>query len=471
MNRPRLVHDAAAGAPGAQPRLLLLSYHFPPALTAGALRWQKMLPLLAERGWSCDVIALDPEALDRPDWERLRELPPTTRVFGVRPGRSLVERIDTWRTRRPDPAPSSGAATPAAAGRASGDIAESLPPDEMGWTLSMSSLRRLYGTLLVHGREHAWASAAAAAGRTLAAETQYAAVITSGPPHSSHLAGVTISRDARIPLVTDFRDPWSVRRRLPEAYASPLYFHLAERGERRALARSSLAVATTDPIADALRKTGATCPVITVMNGLDAEEFPSPPRDRFVIAYAGALYLDRDPRPLFAAVATLVREAQVTPRELEVLLIGPVEQYAGRSTRALAEEAGIADYVTIREAVPRRELARVLSGASVLVSFPQDSLFAVPSKLFEYMAFEAWLLVLSGPGTPSATLMEGTDAVIVPPGSGQSEGIRAALGRWLALFRGGQRPTFLPQRQRFERRTQAAVLMDALEPFRPQVSR
>lgn len=425
------------------------------------------MPLLHEHGWGCDVITLDPELLARPDWDRLREMPDSTRVFGVRPGTPLLDRLDAQRSRwaraRAESAAGPAVAPPSSPSR--GGVPESLAPDEIRWSVSRNALRRVYGTLLVHGREAAWGNAARAAARLLAAETRYAAILSSGPPHGSHLAALRVARERRIPLVTDFRDPWAVRRRLPEGFASPLYFAVAAREERRVVSASALVLATTDAIAGSLRAAGARGPVVTVMNGIDEESHVAPPRSRFIIAYAGALYLDRDPRPLFGGVAELVRHTGVTPRELEVRLIGPVDQYANRPTAEYARDASVANYVRIEPPVPRRELADRLAEASVLVSFPQDSIYAVPSKLFEYMAFEAWLLVLSPPGTPSATLMAGSDAAVIAPGPDDVRQIARALGGWLTRFRAGERPGFFPGRERFSRRRQAEILLSALEPF------
>src|SRR5829696_1724139 len=73
----------APGFDPGRPRLLLLSYHFPPGAAVGALRWQKLAGIAAERGWQLDVITLAPEEAVRPDPRRLAELPAGTRVWGV----------------------------------------------------------------------------------------------------------------------------------------------------------------------------------------------------------------------------------------------------------------------------------------------------------------------------------------------------------------------------------------------------
>ncbi|HEX7937797.1 MAG TPA: lipopolysaccharide biosynthesis protein, partial [Gemmatimonadaceae bacterium] len=82
----RPVSDApvfVAGQPSMVHRAILISYHFAPSSAVGALRWQKMVRLAAERGWEFDVIACAPRELRAADQDRWAELPAGTRVFGV----------------------------------------------------------------------------------------------------------------------------------------------------------------------------------------------------------------------------------------------------------------------------------------------------------------------------------------------------------------------------------------------------
>src|SRR5262245_66159529 len=75
-------------------RLLLLSYHFPPGQSVGALRWQQLLSHAAEQGWGVDVVTLDPGSVSDPDMSRLAGIPPSTRVYGIRAPRLQIERVE-----------------------------------------------------------------------------------------------------------------------------------------------------------------------------------------------------------------------------------------------------------------------------------------------------------------------------------------------------------------------------------------
>ena len=87
---------------------------------------------------------------------------------------------------------------------------------------------------------------------------------------------------------------------------------------------------------------------------------------------------------------------------------------------------------------------------------------AIPSKLFDYMRYNAWLLVLAERGSAPALLVGGTPADLAEPGD--LEGIVALLRHRYRQHMRGQRPPriadLLPQ---YSRRAQAEHLFDTIE--------
>jgi glycosyltransferase involved in cell wall biosynthesis len=442
------------------PRLLLLSYHFPPGTAAGALRWQKLARFAAERGWQLDVVTAAPEALKERDDRRLGDLPEGIRVFGVERPRTLADRADAWLSavrRRPRAAAAPAAPAPVR------PAARGLTRDDMRWTPWGRPLHRTYTAWLEWSRDAAWARHVAPLARALGADGGAAAVISCGPPHMVHEAAWRAARALGRPAVMDLRDPWSLPRRVPEPLASPLWFALAARHEARAVRHSRLVVANTDALAAAMRARYPGANVMTVMNGFDDDAVPAVERPaRFTIRYAGAVYIDRDPRPLFDGVAEAVRRLGLTPDEIGVEMIGAGAAYEGVSLPAIAAAAGIGDFFRAGARVPRAEALAFLAGASMLVSLPQDSRYAIPSKVFEYMQFDAWLLALAEPGTPTFALLDGTPATVVAPDD--VAGIAEAVAQRYRAFRGGERPVRLSQMlPHLSRQAQAATLFDALD--------
>src|SRR5437868_5269342 len=151
---------AARANPGE--RLLLLSYHFPPGVEAGALRWQRFARHVAERGWGLDVVTLDPDQLAARDQSRLDELPPQVRVFGASQRTPLRDRLEylAWRLYRAlRPAPkraAQGPGTPEPAGHASRPASLSAAEARRA-PLSLRTAMRAWYAAAAMARESRWA--------------------------------------------------------------------------------------------------------------------------------------------------------------------------------------------------------------------------------------------------------------------------------------------------------------------------
>jgi hypothetical protein len=468
--------EPAFEAPGGDPRsdrLLLLSDQFPPAQSAGALRWQKLSRFAADRGWILDVITRDPALLDARDDSRLAELPAGTRVYGFVPQDLALDRAEQWLSRAYRALQRErNRASSESAGRVSGTGhaprptgGRSLPPEEMGWDLATPRFwMRSYWSWLDHRRQLAWARSIEAVGRRILDRSRHRAVISCGPWHlCNHEAARRLSRRARLPFIMDLRDPWSLERRIAETIASPVWFALARHHESRAVRDAALVVVNAEPVEHAMaaRYPSAARRIVTVTNGYDDEPIPTTRHgDRFTIAYAGGIYLDRDPRPLFQAAARAIAVLGLTPDSFRIELIGNVDDYGGVPIARMAEQEGIAGFVTTGPLRPRQEALEMLAGATMLLSLPQDSPWAIPSKIFEYMQFDAWMLVLAEPDAPAALLLRGSGADVVSPAD--VDGMAMVLRRRIEEFTRGERPRRLAHERRFSRRVQAERLMDEL---------
>jgi glycosyltransferase involved in cell wall biosynthesis len=453
--RPFFSAPPKAGVGGR--RLLLLSYTFPPDESIGALRWQKMSRHFAERGWSLDVVMLDPAQIQSGDAGRLAELPPGTRLFGVPEGELRVQRVQRvllglYRRIRPP--------------RAQATRPQSFHREEFKSPVSgRAALRRAYLAWLFYAKQGRWARDAAALALRVIEPGVHEAVITSGPPHMAHEAGRVVARRARLPLVIDLRDPWSLRHRLDADIASPVAFRLADRYEGRAVAAADLVVLNTELFTRGMREKypAARDRMLTVMNGPDDETLPPPrtPR-RFTIGFAGTIYVDRDPRTLLRAARRVVDELGLTPEDLGLAFIGNVDGPGRPTVAQMAAEEGIAPFVTVGGPRSRREALDFLAGAQLLVSLPQDGTMQIPAKIYEYMNFPAWLLVFGEPGSAPDLLLEDVpdaDHVALDDVDHAASVIRA---RYLQ-YRRGERPAPVNADGRFSRKNQAKVLLEAIE--------
>jgi hypothetical protein len=477
------IFESPTEAPDGTPRLLLITYHFPPGQAAGALRWQKFVTQGAARGWAFDVITLDPASLDFADPSRLDQLPAGTRVFGIGSPRLLIERLEhaIWRVYRwvrplspPGDEPASEAEdTPT---HSSG----SFHRDHVTFQPSViRSWMRANEAWIEYARTGSWARRAAALGRRLVARGTHRAVVSSGPPHMAHEGARELSQEIGLPLVIDLRDPWSLYERLPSHLASPLWYRFAARYEPLAVRQAALTVMNTEPARRAMasRYPEQSDRIIVVANGFDDDEpMPTPERDgRFLIAFAGSVYLDRSPKLLFEAAGRVVRELGLSPADFGIELMGHhITGDEGRPIRAMAERAGVESFLQLHPPGTHQQAAKFLARAVMLVSLPQDSHLAIPSKIFEYMRYDAWLLALAERDSATELLLRETEADVVSPGD--VEGLTEVLRTRYADHRAGRRPEPTAREVRFGRSAQTerlfyAVEQIAHEPADPSVNR
>jgi hypothetical protein len=196
------------------------------------------------------------------------------------------------------------------------------------------------------------------------------------------------------------------------------------------------------------------------MNGFDDDPLPVTRHgNRFIVAYAGTIYVDRDPTCLFRAARQLVEELKLSPDQFALEFIGANDRNVSLPEMAAAE--GIAEFVHADGPRPRAQALEFLSHATMLVTLPQNWDMSIPAKLFEYARFDAWLLALAEQNSATALVLRGTDADVVSPRD--TEAIAAVLRRRYEQYVAGARPRRIATDVRLSRRYQAQLLLDGLE--------
>ncbi|MFI5234414.1 MAG: hypothetical protein ACHQXA_01775 [Gemmatimonadales bacterium] len=440
-------------------RLLLVTYHFPPDPAVGAQRWQKLVRYAVERGWGVDVIALHLSALPRHDLGRVADLPSDVAVYGVRPPSMALTRLieSMWRVLKPATPPAPHAdPTMRSASRATEGL--------RWWPRERRDLLRAYHVMVDHAGGRRWAQHAVQQGLALLKEDLHQLVISSGPPHCAHLAARSIAERAGLPFVMDLRDPWRLQQRLPDDLASPLWVALAARAERRCMEVAARIVVNTDLHRDALRGIYPSLAerILTIQNGWDDDQLPAHRTgSRFMMAYAGTIYLDRDPRPFFRAAARVAAKYQLTSAEFGIEFMGVVSELDGMPLTEMAAAEGIGRFLTLHSPRSQAEAREFLARASLLLVLPQDTTFAIPAKLFEYLRFEAWVLALASKNSAVEVVLRESEADVVAPDD--VDAIAAVIERRFLLHRDGVHPFAIARDGAFGRRRQAEALFDIID--------
>lgn len=410
-------------------RALVIAYHFPPDSSIGTYRTLKFVKYLREYGWECVVVTVNPkyEPLEPKDQELLNEVPPTTvvlRTGSISPLQAssrLVRGILKWL---------------------------SFPDRQGGW--------------FPFALWNAWR-----------AVQQYrpAVIYTTAPPFTGSLVGLALTYLTKIPLISDFRDPW-VGDHYVRRY-SPWRQRLVRWLEHRIFLRSARVINVSDVLSARAWERARELPpdrFVVINNGFDPDDFqPVPAYNRgseFRITYTGTFYPGtREPRAFLNAMAWVARHHPEEFRDLIVTFVGDTE-WADRNAAWLAE-LGLGEHIRFLPFQPHRVATRLLGESDLLLlfgSFQKTDQGTLTGKLMEYLAAGRPILALSYEGELSQVVRESGIGCVVAPDN--PEAIAAVLVEMMRSIQAGRFSTEpnVDLLRRFDRRTltgQLAAVFDA----------
>jgi glycosyltransferase involved in cell wall biosynthesis len=286
----------------------------------------------------------------------------------------------------------------------------------------------------------AWVPFALPRALALAGEERPDVVWTTGPPPSTNLFGLELSRRAGLHRVADVRDGRGFERNhgdFPLGAQRALDAAL----ERRLTRAADRVTAVTEPIArDARERLGARH-ASAISNGFDLEELAGqagpPPEgllspDRHTLLYTGRLaYVKRSPAALLEGLRALRAADPRAAERLEVVFAGPLQD----GERAQIEAPDLAGMTRVLGSLDRPTTMRLQRAADGLLLITTGNPSETGQKLFEYLAADRPVFVV-GDRTEAARIVTEAGA-----GSAGPMDDPAALARALADVVAGRTPS------------------------------
>jgi len=365
--------DATTIGP-AMPRLLLISYFFPPHGGAGVQRALKFCTAATSQDWQVTVLAHAPHSGDLQDPTMLAEIP--TDVSVVRTSSLPLHELGPW-------------------------VRKAVAPDAyLGW----------YPQALRAAR--------------LAVRAQPCdAIVSTSMPYTAHLVAQTLKRDLGLPWLADLRDPWTDNRFMAHYHGHGLMDRWRQwidaRLEQAVYAQADAITVTAEPLRRLLMDKHGIQPerVHLVRNGYDEADFrgilPQPvaraavdPSERaghdLRILFAGSIYEGYTIEPFFAAWQRLLQRRPDLRIQLTVhtqntpLLHSLLQQYPLPAART--QEGG---------RIAHKAVVQRYGEADLLVLSCLDDL-SIPGKLFEYIRCGTPVLAFTVADAEANTLLRQT---------------------------------------------------------------
>lgn len=285
--------------------------------------------------------------------------------------------------------------------------------------------RFIRGNFFLPDPRRGWNRHALNAARKVIREREIDAIVTTGPPHSTHLVGVRLKKESLVPWLADFRDPWTDIYYYRDFYPA---FHarwINARLEKKVLSCADHVITVSQGLRDILA--GKRCSIeqkITVIpNGFDEEDFqsiPQPVGDPFTITYVGTL---SDAYPIDTFISAII-ELIVSGADLRLRFIGAVSNIQRAKLSAIPDDhLEYISYVDHDKAIEYMGFSNVL-----LLVIPEHSSARgiVTGKLFEYIASGRPVLGIGPENGDAAIILKETNTGVMIA-SNDKKGISGAL--------------------------------------------
>jgi glycosyltransferase involved in cell wall biosynthesis len=250
--------------------------------------------------------------------------------------------------------------------------------------LKQSILTKLRLYLFIPDDKVKWAKSSYKVAEKLIKENDIDVIVTSGPPHSTHLVGLYLKRRKNIKWVMDLRDLWSLN---PFVDYPPSSRRKNREIEERCLKNSDLIIVVTESFKKVLLKEFKflnESKIKVVYGGYDRKDFDVEPIKLpfFSITYAGSFYSLQTPVFFLKAFKDLIEEDENFKKDAKIYILSPFEE----NVKKIVDDLNLGEYVFISGFLPHKEAIRYILGSSLLFLFlGRGGEVTVPQKTFEYL--------------------------------------------------------------------------------------
>lgn len=374
-------------------RVLIITYYWPPSGGAGVQRVLKTVKYLRGFGWEPVVYTAENAAYPVLDDSLMAEIPPGVEIIRG-PIWEPYELYKKFTNKKKGERVYSGFMT-----------------DEAKPSFTQRASVWIRGNLFIPDARKFWIRPSVKRLSNWLQENKVDAMLSSGPPHSTHLIARGLKRSFDIPWLADFRDPWTNIDFYDQLMLTSWADKIHRRQEQSVLREAERMTTVSWSWAEDFVSLGRPdAEVIT--NGFDEADFPNTElvQDKhFSLCHIGSLNRDRNNLQLWEALAELATESSSFRENFRLRFIGKTEAL----TFSELEELGLSPNVERIDYLPHSEVTASLGRAHVLLLLTNDTPAAqgiIPGKTYEYLAAGRPILAIGPPKGDAARVLDLTGA-------------------------------------------------------------
>lgn len=429
-------------------KVLVLTYYWPPSGGPGVQRILNFCNYLPEFGWQPIVITPRNGTYPVKDESLVKQINPSLKIHTTQTLEvfALYNLLKTGKATKESP------------------VGMSDVIDSASFFQKLSNYIR--ANFFVPDPRIGWNRFAVAEAARVIRSGEVDAVITTGPPQSTHLIGLKLKKKFKLPWVADLRDPWVnifYNRYLLRTAKSK---RKDQRYENQVLATADrITVVSTGLIEEFSDRAKD---ITLIYNGYHSADFDhvvpkEMAKDTFHLGYVGSFKPSQNNHNLWKAIAALIRENEDFAKSFALVFVGK----AGEGLTRTLSEFGLEKYVQMVGYVGHNEAISYMAGLqSQLFIIPEvdDNKKIITGKLYEYMAVQNQIFSLGPVDGEAAVLLKefGHDPMLAYQNlEGMKKTLLAQFNRWKDNNRQPVKMGVRPEK--YNRRSQTKVLADLLD--------
>lgn len=349
-------------------KILIITYYWPPAAGPGVQRFLKTAKFLPEFGWKPYILTVKDGTYSSTDDSLENDIPEEAEVFKTKTKEpfKIYEKI-------------------------TGNKGSSKSVGMINLNNSKNPIKKLSlfirANCFIPDPRKGWKKYAVEKAAELIKKEDISIVITTSPPHSTHLIGLSLQEKYNIKWIADFRDPWT-----------NLYFNKmlprTKRTIKKDKALENKVVSKADyitVISKGLQKEfkDRNSNIELIYNGFDEDDIPKKinlNKDKcFKIAYVGNFKPNQNISAFWQAISELMQENHSLQDIIRIEFTGNTDN----RVNAFVEKYQLEKNVIFNNYVKHHEATQIMSNSDLLlfvVPKAENNKLIITGKLFEYLA-------------------------------------------------------------------------------------